>query len=120
MNPRDWQLVCRPELHDAADKVVLGHKLAAGRGIDDGEDVLDIVARHPSTARFITTKLVRHFVSDGAPSALVHQCSAIFTKTQGDIRETVRCIVTSPEFFSRAAYRAKVKTPFEVVASALR
>ena len=120
MNPRDGQFVFRPEVHDAADKVVLGHKLAAGRGIEDGEDVLDIVARHPSTARFITTKLVRHFVSDSASPALVRECASIFTKTDGDIRETVRCIVTSPEFFSRAAYRAKVKTPFEVVASALR
>jgi uncharacterized protein (DUF1800 family) len=120
MNPRDGDFVFRPEVHDAADKVVLGHKLAAGRGIEDGEDVLDIVARHPSTARFITTKLVRHFVSDSASPALVRECASIFMKTDGDIRETVRCIGISPEFFSRAAYRAKVKTPFEVVASALR
>ena len=82
--------------------------------------MLDIVARHPSTAGFIATKLVRHFVSDSAPPALVNQCASVFTKTDGDIRQTVRCIVTSPEFFSRAAYRAKVKTPFEVVVSALR
>jgi hypothetical protein len=120
MNPRDGEFVFRPEMHDAGQKVVLGHTLAAGRGIEDGEDVLDIVARHPSTARFITKKLVRHFVSDSAPPALVNQCAGVFTKTDGNIRETVRCIVTSPEFFSRAAYRAKVKTPFEVVASALR
>jgi uncharacterized protein (DUF1800 family) len=120
MNPRDGEFVFRPEMHDAGQKVVLGHTLAAGRGMEDGEDVLDIVARHPSTARFITKKLVRHFVSDSAPPALVNQCAGVFTKTDGDIRETVRCIVTSPEFFSRAAYRAKVKTPFEVVASALR
>src|SRR5436190_8832633 len=120
MNPRDGEFVFRPEMHDAGQKVVLGHALAAGRGLEDGEDVLDIVARHSSTARFITTKLVRHFVSDNAPPALVNQCAAIFTKTQGNIRETMRCIVTSPEFFSRAAYRSKVKTPFEVVASALR
>jgi len=120
MNPRDGEFVFRPEMHDAGSKVVLGHTLAAGRGIEDGQDVLDIVARHPSTARFITTKLVRHFVSDSAPPQLVNRCASIFTKTDGDIRETMRCIVTSPEFFSRAAYRAKVKTPFEVVASALR
>ena len=99
---------------------MLGHTLAAGRGEQDGEDVLDIVARHPSTARFITTKLARHFVSDEPPKALVDRCSKVFTKTDGDIRQTVGCVVTSPEFFSRAAYRAKVKTPFEVVASALR
>jgi uncharacterized protein (DUF1800 family) len=120
MNPRDGAFVFRPEMHDAGTKVVLGHTLPAGRGIEDGEDVLDIVARHPSTAHFLTTKLVRHFVSDSAPPALINRCAAVFTKTDGDIRETMRCIVTSPEFFSRAAYRAKVKTPFEVVASALR
>ena len=57
---------------------------------------------------------------DDPPKALVDRCADTFSKTDGDIRETVRCIVTSPEFFSRAAYRAKVKTPFEVVASALR
>ena len=120
MNPRDGAFVFRPEMHDAGTKVVLGHMLPAGRGVEDGEDVLDIVARHPSTARFVTTKLVRHFVSDSAPPGLVSRCAGIFTKTDGDIRETMRCIVSSPEFFSRAAYRAKVKTPFEVVASALR
>src|SRR5438067_2562725 len=120
MNQRDGEFVFRPEMHDAGEKIALGHTLAAGRGIEDGEDVLDIVARHPSTARFITTKLVRHFVSDSASPALVRECASIFMKTDGDIRETVRCIGTSPEFFSRAAYRAKVKTPFEVVASALR
>jgi len=120
MNPRTGEFVFRPEMHDAGSKVVLGHTLAAGRGIEDGEDVLDIVARHPSTARFITTKLVRHFVSDSAPPALVNECATVFSKTDGDIRETMRCIVTSPQFFGRAAYRAKVKTPFEVVASALR
>lgn len=109
-----------PALHDAGEKVVLGHKLPAGRGIEDGEEVLDILARAPATAHFIATKLARHFVSDTPPTALVDRCADTFQRTDGDIRSTVRCIVTSPEFFSRAAYRAKVKTPFEVVASALR
>jgi hypothetical protein len=82
--------------------------------------VLDILARAPATAKFITTKLARHFVSDDPPPALVDRCASTFSKTDGDIRETLKCIVTSPEFFSRDAYRAKVKTPFELVASALR
>ena len=120
IDPRQGTFVFRPQMHDAGEKVVLGHRLPAGRGIEDGEEVLDIVARHPSTAHFITTKLVRHFVSDSAPPTLVNRCAAVFSKTDGDIRETMRCIVTSPEFFSRSAYRAKVKTPFEVVASGLR
>ncbi len=112
--------VFRPEAHDAGEKTVLGHRLAAGRGQEDGEQVLDIVAHAPSTAQFITTKLARHFVSDDPPRALVDRCAAVFTTTDGDIRQTVGCVVTSAEFFSRAAYRSKVKTPFEVVASAFR
>jgi Protein of unknown function (DUF1800) len=99
---------------------VLGHAISAGGGIQDGETVLDIVARHPSTARFIARKLCIRFVSDSPPPALVDRAAATFQRTDGDIREVVRTIVTSPEFFSRAAYRSKVKTPFEVVTSALR
>src|SRR5581483_9000926 len=109
-----------PFMHDAGEKHVLGHTLKAGRGIEDGEELLDIVARHPSTARFIAFKLARRFVSDTPPRALVDRAAATFTRTDGDIREVVRTIVTSPEFFSRAAYRSKVKSPFEVVVSAVR
>jgi uncharacterized protein (DUF1800 family) len=110
----------RPEQHDAGEKVILGKRFPAGRGIEEGEEVLDLVARHPATSRFITTKLARHFISDDPPASVVDRCSAVFTKTDGDIRETLACVVTGPEFFSRAAYRAKVKTPFQVVASAMR
>ncbi len=120
IDPRDGSFVFRPQLHDAGAKMVLGHRLAAGRGIEDGEDVLDILASSPATARFIARKLVVHFVSDSAPAALVERVAQTYLRTGGDIREMVRTIATSPEFFSRAAYRAKVKTPFELVASALR
>ena len=109
-----------PQMHDAGEKIVLGHKLGAGRGIEDGEDVLDIVSRHPSTARFIAFKLARRFVSDTPPAELVERAAATFQRTDGDIRAVVRTIITSPEFFSHAAYRSKVKSPFEVVVSALR
>ncbi len=112
--------VFRPALHDAGEKRFLGRTLDAGRGIDDGEDVLDILARNPATAHFIATKLARRFVSDSPPPALVDRAAATFTRTDGDIRETLRTILTSPEFFSRAAYKAKVKSPFELVLSALR
>jgi hypothetical protein len=88
--------------------------------VQEGEEVLDMVARAPATARFITTKIARHFVSDDPPKTLVDRCANTFSSSDGDIRETLRCVITSPEFFSRQAYRAKVKTPFEVVASALR
>jgi uncharacterized protein (DUF1800 family) len=112
--------VFRPELHDAGEKVVLGQTLPAGRGIEDGEAVLDLLSRSPATAKFITTKLARRFVSDDPPPALVARCASAFTKSDGDIAATVRCIATSPEFFSRSAYRAKVKTPFELVTSMMR
>jgi uncharacterized protein (DUF1800 family) len=112
--------VFRPAVHDAGEKHVLGHLIPAGGGIQDGETVLDIVARHPSTARFIARKLCIRFVSDSPPPALVERAAATFQRTDGDIREVVRTIVTSPEFFSRDAYRTKVKTPFEVVVSTLR
>jgi uncharacterized protein (DUF1800 family) len=114
------EFIFRPEVHDAEAKVVLGHRLKAGRGIEDGEAVLDILARHPATAKFIARKLAVRFVSDAPPQALIDRAAATFTRTDGDIREVVRTIVTSPEFFSRAAFRAKVKSPFEVVTSTLR
>jgi uncharacterized protein (DUF1800 family) len=112
--------VFRAQAHDAGSKVVLGHRLKAGRGVEDGEEVLDIVSRHPSTAMFISRKLAVRLVSDEPPEDLVERAAATFTRTNGDIREVVRAIVTSPEFFSRAAYRSKVKSPFEVTVSALR
>ena len=121
MNPRQGaEFTFRPEIHDAGRKLVLGHRLPAGRGIEDGEEVLDILARDPRTAHFIARKLAIRFVSDAPPAALVERASATFLRTDGDIREVVRTIVTSPEFFSHAAYRSKVKSPFELVASALR
>jgi uncharacterized protein (DUF1800 family) len=112
--------IFRPAMHDAGEKVVLGHKLAAGRGIEDGEDVLDIISRSPATARFIATKLARRFISDNPPQSIVNDAAAVFLKTNGDIREVVRTIVTSNEFFSQQAFRSKVKSPFEVVVSAMR
>ena len=112
--------VFRAQAHDAGPKVVLGHQLRAGRGIEDGEEVLDIVSRHPATAMYISRKLVVRFVSDEPPDDLVERAARTFTRTNGDVREVVRTIVTSNEFFSRAAYRSKVKSPFEVTVSALR
>jgi uncharacterized protein (DUF1800 family) len=112
--------VFRPAVHDAGEKVVLGHKLPAGRGIEDAEDVLDILAKSPATAHFIAFKLARHFVSDSPSTALVNRAAQVYLKTDGDIREVLRSIITSPEFFSQQAFHSKVKTPFEVVVSAER
>jgi uncharacterized protein (DUF1800 family) len=106
-------------MHDTGEKIVLGHRLNAG-GKGEGEQVLDILAAHPSTARFIATKLARKFVADKPPESLVQRAAARFRDTRGDIREVVGVIVTSPEFFAASAYRAKVKSPFEFVVSAVR
>ena len=110
----------RPGLHDDGEKIVLGHKILPGGGIGDGERVLNILATHPATARFIATKLARRFISDEPPQSLIDRAAAVFLKTDGSIRETLRAIVTSPEFFSPAAYRAKMRSPFEYVAAAMR
>jgi uncharacterized protein (DUF1800 family) len=109
-----------PRIHDPEQKVVLGHVIKAGGGESDGEQVLDILATHPSTARFIATKLVRRFVSDIPPPALVDRAATRFRETGGDLHEVTRTILTSPEFLSPAARGAKVKTPLEFVVSALR
>ena len=110
----------RGEVHDASAKTILGTSFAANRGIEEGEAVLDLLASHPSTAKFIATKLARRFVSDTPPAALVERATATFRRTNGNIREVVRTIVTSPEFFASASYRAKVKSPFELVTSTMR
>ena len=109
-----------PRTHDDGEKFVLGHKIPSGGGMKDGLMVLDILAHHPSTAKFIATKLVRHFVSDEPNPKLVDRVAATFTKSDGDIRETLKKIFFSPEFNSPEAYRAKIKRPFELVVSAIR
>ena len=109
-----------PRMHDDGEKIVLGHRIKAGGGRKDAEQVLDILAEHPATARFIAAKLARRFVADQPPASVVDRAAARFRQTHGDIREVVRTIVTSPEFFAPASYRAKVKSPLELVASAMR
>ena len=108
------------QFHDDGKKVVLGHTIPAGGGEQDGERVLDIVASHPSTAHHIAYELAQRFVSDEPPSALVDRAAARFTSTGGDLRDVVRTIVTSPEFFAADVRSAKIKTPLEFVVSAVR
>ena len=118
MDLGDAQFRFTRELHDTSEKIVLGHRFKSGGGMDEGERVLDILASHPSTAKHIATKLVRRFVSDDPPEALVARVAARFRETDGDLREVVRAVITSPEFFS--AREGKMKTPLEFVASAVR
>ncbi len=106
-------------LHDPDPKMVLGKKIHAG-GMRDGEEVIDLLVHHPSTAKFISTKLARRFVSDNPPPALVARMAQTFQSSDGDIRAVMKTMIYSPEFWSRDAYRAKVKTPFELVVSTAR
>jgi hypothetical protein len=109
-----------PRLHDDGEKLVLGHKIPAGGGVKDGMLVLDILSKHPATAKFIATKLARRFVMDNPTPALVERIGAAYTKSDGDIRTTLRAIFASPEFNAPENYRAKIKTPFELAISAVR
>ena len=107
------------KLHDPDPKLVLGKKIHAG-GMKDGEQVIDMLVHHPSTARFISTKLARRFVSDNPPSALIERMAHTFESSDGDIRAVMKTMIWSPEFWSLEAYRAKIKTPFELVVSTAR
>ncbi|MDQ2949940.1 MAG: DUF1800 domain-containing protein [Acidobacteriota bacterium] len=108
------------KVHDKGEKLILGHVISAGGGQNDAEKVLDILAHHPSTARFISRKLAQRFVADNPPQALLDRMAKTFMDKDGDIREVMRTMLTSKEFWSKGAYQAKVKTPFEMVASAAR
>ena len=106
-------------MHEPGDKVVLGHRIKPS-GEKEGYEVLHILAHNPSTAKFICTKLAMRFVSDEPPPGLVQRMSQTFLKKDGDIREVMKTMLKSPEFWAPDAYRAKVKTPLEFVASAVR
>jgi uncharacterized protein (DUF1800 family) len=107
-------------VHDKGEKIVLGVTIPAGGGKDDAEKVLDILASHPSTAKFISSELARRFVADEPPPELIERMAKTFTDTHGDIREVMRTMLESKEFFSAGAYHSKVKTPLEMIASAVR
>ena len=107
-------------MHDTGEKTVLGHKIPAGGGEPDGLQVIDILAHHASTARFISTKLARRFVADNPPPALIDRMARRFTKTDGNLRAVLETMFTSREFFSEGAWQSKIKSPLEMVVSAAR
>ena len=114
------EFVFRADRHDAEPKTVLDVPLPAGRGIEDGEEVLDLVAAHPATRRRLARKLAVRFVSERPPEALVRRLEETWELTGGDLVEVTRTLVRSAEFWSEAARRGKIKTPFELAVSALR
>ena len=109
----------RPQMHDNGTKTFLGQTFH-GSGESEGERALDVLANHPNTAHHVAFELAQRFVADDPPAALVDRAAKTFLDTKGDLREVVRTIVTSPEFYADEAYRAKVKTPLEFVVSAVR
>jgi len=117
---RGGEFIYNDRVHDKGEKIVLGVKIPAGGGMEDGEKVLDILARHPSTARFISTGLAKKFVADDPPPALIDRMAKTFHDTDGDIRAVMTTMLDSKEFFSEGAFRAKVKTPLELIVSAVR
>jgi uncharacterized protein (DUF1800 family) len=121
LNPRaGGEFYFNQFMHDDGEKTVLGGKISAGGGVKDGYAVIRLLATHPSTAKFISTKLARKFVSDNPPQPLVTRMSQTFLKTGGNIREVLRTMFRSSEFFAPENYRAKIKTPFEMTVSSVR
>ena len=114
------KFVFNPRLHDNGQKVVLGVTIPAGGGESDGEKVLDILAHQPSTAHFISRELAQRFVADDPPESLVARMAETFQKSDGDIAAVLETMLKSKEFWSEGAYRSKMKSPLEMVASAVR
>ena len=108
------------KLHDKGEKNVLGVVIPAGGGMDDGLKVIDILAHSPATAKFISRELATRFISDNPPDALVSKMAATFTSSNGDLRAVLTTMFSSPEFFAPANFHNKVKSPFEMLASAIR
>lgn len=108
----------RQNAHDSDEKSILGHNFPSGSGIEEGEQLLEILADHPASADFISTKLVRRFVADDPPTSLVIKAAQTFTQTKGDIQQVMRTILHSDEF--KSSLGTKLKRPFEYQVSALR
>ncbi len=118
----DWAFLFRNDMHAQGDKRILGRRVKGDRdsGLAEGEQVIEMLAGHKGTAQFIATKLVRYLVNDEPPEGLVDLAAKAFQKSDGDIPTVVRAIVGSDEFWARENYRAKFKTPYEFMISALR
>jgi uncharacterized protein (DUF1800 family) len=118
-NTPSGKFIFLDQIHDKGEKMILGQKVNEG-GINDGLKVIDMLAKHPSTAKFIAKKLAVKFVNDNPSEALVGRVADAFTQSNGDIKTTLRALFTDSEFYAPENYRAKIKTPFEVVISGIR
>ena len=116
---KDPEFYFDARIHGQGKKTVMGRTFDSG-GMKDGEEALKFLANQPSTGIFLSRELARHFVSDNPPRSLIDRMADNFAETHGDIRSMLKTMIYSPEFWSKEAYRAKVKTPFELVASTAR
>jgi len=112
------EFVFQPGIHDDLDKLVLGNPITAGGGQTDGEQVLDILAAHPSTASFIASKLCQRFISDTPPQSAIDAVAAAFTLSNGDIKETLRALFATTAFLGEADF--KFTRPSEYLAALVR
>ncbi len=110
----------RSDRHNENTKTILGKNFPANGGYKEGLQVLELLATHPSTAKFISTKLAARFVSDTPSLSLVNKMSEAYLKTRGNIKAVLITMVNSPEFWDSKALREKVKSPFEFAMSAIR
>lgn len=107
-----------PDMHDDGEKTLLGRNFPAKRGVEEGLEALDLLATHPSTAKFISLKLCRRFISDAPPQSVVDSATAVFSKTDGDIRAVLAHIFASPEFMAAAGQ--KFRRPLDFMAALMR
>ena len=114
------EFIFRPRQHDNGSKVVLGHQIPAGGGMQDGETVLDILCSNPATAHHIALEMCQRFVSDDPSPDLVNRIAVVFTQTGGNLRKVTGAILTSPEFLSPANFNNKINSPLEFAVSAVR
>ncbi len=116
----DGQFLFRADQHDAEQKIVLKHVIPAGGGINDGEEVLNILAYNPATAKHISREIAQKFVSDDPPQSLVSRLTKVYLQTHGDIKSILRTIVESPGFWMQAKTHSKIKSPLEFAVSSIR
>lgn len=116
----DGDFLFTPNRHDDREKTVLGHHFKAGGGYEEGVQLLEMLARHPSTAEFISQKIATRFVQDNPPQSLINKMAKTYSEREGNIKQLLISMVTAPEFWDDAAFREKTKSPFELAISAVR
>ena len=117
---RDHDFLFLPNRHDQDAKIVMGKHFPPHGGYEEGIELLDMLAHHPSTAQFISKKIATRFVQDNPTDVLVERMAKTFRDEDGDIRKVLITMVSSPEFWHKDAVREKTKSPVEVIASSIR